>query len=102
MHGGNRAAYLPAADTVVLPPWPLFATPAGYYGTAMHELAHATGHPSRLDRLPKNARYGDQSYAFEELVAEVGGAFTCAELGVPDSGDVTSTAAYLSSWLAVL
>ena len=101
-HGGDRAAYLPAADTIVLPPRPSFPTATDYYGTAMHELAHATGHPSRLDRLVKNARFGDRQYAFEELVAEIAGAFACTELGVPDSGDLSNTAAYLASWLKVL
>ncbi|MDY3554220.1 zincin-like metallopeptidase domain-containing protein [Gemmata sp. JC717] len=101
-YGGSRAAYNPTHDYITLPPRPSFPSAADFYGTAFHELAHATGHPTRLNRLEKNSRFGNFSYAFEELVAEVAGAFVCSELGVPDTGDLTNTTAYLSNWLAVL
>lgn len=101
-YGGDKAVYSPANDCITLPPRSSFTGMAEFYGTAMHELAHATGHPSRLDRLVKNARFGDLSYAFEELVAEIAGAFLCNELGVPDSGNLTNTTAYLSNWLQIL
>jgi antirestriction protein ArdC len=71
-----------------------------YYATQFHELTHWTGHPSRLNR-DLSDRFGDHAYAMEELVAELGAAFLCADLGVtnvprPDH------AAYVASWLEVL
>lgn len=100
---GDRAAYHPAYDFITLPHREAFGTHrAEFYSTAMHELAHWTGHPSRLDRLSKNARFGNDAYAFEELVAELSAAYVCAELGMPQSDDVTNTVAYLASWLRVL
>lgn len=100
---GDRAAYNPTLDFITLPPREAFGhNRAEFYSTAMHELTHWTGHPSRLDRLSKNARFGNDAYAFEELVAEIGSAYVSAELGVPQSEDTTNTVAYLASWLRVL
>ncbi len=72
-----------------------------YYSTALHELTHWTGHASRCARELNGQRFGSEAYAFEELVAELGSAFLCAELGItPEVRD--DHAAYLASWLAVL
>jgi antirestriction protein ArdC len=97
-HGGGRAFYSPGSDYVQLPELGKFAEAAGYYATAMHELTHSTGHKSRLDR-DLSGRFGTESYAAEELVAELGAAFLCAELGI--AGDLRH-AGYIESWLRVL
>lgn len=97
-HGGDRAFYTPSHDYVQLPELGTFAEAAGYYATAMHELTHSTGHKSRCDR-DLSGRFGTESYAAEELVAELGAAFLCAELGI--AGDLRH-AGYIDSWLRVL
>src|SRR5262249_31379248 len=99
--GGSKAVYLPEGDFIRLPPKHSFINPHEFYGTAFHELAHWTGHESRLDRLGKNARFGDDAYAFEELVAEIAGCFACTEIGIPQSGDLSNQVAYLGHWLNV-
>lgn len=101
-HGGDRAFYHPVRDFIQVPPRESFEDRAAYYGTLAHELCHWTGHQYRLDRLTKNARFGDRAYSVEELVAEIGGAFLCTAVGVPQSDDLSNQAAYLASWLAVL
>jgi len=99
--GGDRAYYAPAFDVIQLPPLPAFRDMESYYGTALHELTHWTGHPSRCARELNGHRFGSEAYAFEELIAELGSAFLCAELGItPEVRD--DHAAYLASWLIVL
>ena len=100
IEGGNRACYRPADDTIHVPTLAQFDTAAHYYATRAHETTHWTGHPSRLNR-DLSGRFGDDAYAAEELIAELGAAFWCAQAGVsavtrPDH------AAYLASWLRVL
>ena len=68
----------------------------------MHELSHWTGHESRLNRLDKLARFGDKSYAAEELVAELGAAFLTASLGIPNERTLDDASAYLGHWLSIL
>jgi len=97
-HGSDRAGYSPAADDIVMPPFEQFASPRAYYATLAHELMHWTGHPSRLDR-DLTGRFGDEAYAMEELVAELGAAFLCAELGL---GYDTQHASYLAHWGEIL
>lgn len=80
----NRAYYHPRSDTVVMPEMKQFNSEAGYYSTLLHEMTHATGHQSRLGReaiTSGKAKFGNKLYAFEELVAEMGGAFLCAHIG---------------------
>ena len=96
-HGGDRAYYAPARDAVQLPFPGTFSTREAYYAVALHELAHATAHPTRLDR-PGGPR-GSREYAFEELVAELAAAFMCAELGV---GPVPHHAGYLQFYAQLL
>ena len=99
--GGDIACYRPDADTVHMPAFETFLDREAYYAVLAHELVHWTGHSSRLDRDLSLGRFGDEAYAREELVAELGAAFVCADLGLtleprPDH------AAYIASWLRVL
>lgn len=97
-YGGERACYLPEADEIHLPPRNAFTTKEAFYSTAFHECVHATGHASRLDR-PLTGRFGDEDYAREELVAELGASMLCSQAGL----DVVSQAAsYIDSWIQVL
>lgn len=75
-----------------------FETDEDYWATFWHEVIHWTGHPKRLNRQ-RHRRWGDETYAFEELIAELGAAFLCTQLGV--SGKLQH-AAYLESWCKCL
>jgi len=97
--GGDRAFYSPATDHIQLPPERAFLGPTEYVTTALHELAHATGHPSRLNR-DLNARYGSAAYAMEELRAEISSAFVASELGLPPN--IPHHASYIASWIKPL
>jgi antirestriction protein ArdC len=100
-HGGTMAYYTVTADRVQMPPFETFRDAVSYYATLIHELTHWTRHPSRLDRDLGRKRWGDEGYAMEELVAELGAAFLCADLGLaPEQRD--DHAAYIASWLKVL
>ena len=94
--GGDRAFYSPATDHIQLPPEHAFRGPPDFAATALHELAHWTGHPSRLDRDMKT-RYGSAAYAMEELRAELASSFVASELGI--STDIPQHASYIASWL---
>lgn len=99
-HGGNRAFYAPSRDLVQMPPRESFRDAESYCATLTHELTHWTSHPSRLAR-ELGKRFGDHAYAAEELIAELGAAFLCADLGItPETRD--DHAAYLAHWLQVL
>lgn len=100
-HGGTRAYYALGSDHVHMPPLACFIDAERYYATLGHELTHWTRHPSRLDRSFGRKRWGDEGYAMEELVAEIGSAFLCADLGItPETRE--DHAAYIESWLTVL
>jgi antirestriction protein ArdC len=100
-HGGNRAYYTVAADRIQMPPFEFFEDPESYYSTLGHETCHATRHPDRLDRDFGRKRWGDEGYAMEELVAELGSAFLCADLDLtPEVRE--DHAAYIENWLTVL
>jgi antirestriction protein ArdC len=96
--GGGRAFYNATEDYVQVPPQPAFTAQINYYRTALHELGHWTGHPSRLART-FGSRFGNSGYAREELCAELASAFLCAALGIVPT---VRHADYLASWLAVL
>jgi antirestriction protein ArdC len=96
----NEAFYSRITDVITLPLREQFTTPEGYYGTALHELTHWTGHDSRLAR-EMGKRFGDNAYAAEELVAELGATFLAARHGVETEPHIEH-ARYLSSWLTVL
>ena len=108
-HGGNQAFYTVTADHVQMPPFETFKDAESYYATLAHEMTHWTRHPSRLDRdfgrkrgaCPGPRAGGDEGYAMEELVAELGSAFLSADLDLtPEPRD--DHAAYIGSWLKVL
>ena len=103
LHGHQRAFYTPATDTLHLPIPACFQSPEAYYATVFHELVHATGHPSRLNRstLTDLCLFGDPTYAKEELVAEMGAAYLCGVCGIANV-TITNNVAYLQSWLQVL
>jgi antirestriction protein ArdC len=97
----NRAFYRPSTDSIVLPLFEAFCDPESYYATLAHETTHWTAHESRLARDFGTKRFGSEGYAIEELVAELGAAFLCADL------DLTlepreDHAAYIANWLDVL
>ena len=98
----DRAFYSRGGDSIHLPPKDSFKEASGYYGTALHELAHWSGHPSRLNRstLTESYRFGDVNYAKEELRAELASVFLAAERGIPH--DPEQHAAYVGSWIKSL
>jgi antirestriction protein ArdC len=105
-YGGSRALYRPSTDSIQLPPREAFigtptSTPAeSHYSTLCHELTHWTSAESRCNRQ-LGKRFGDQAYAIEELIAELGAAFLCADLRITDEPRADH-AQYLASWLSIL
>ena len=100
-HGGNQAFYTIDKDYVKMPPFEFFKDAESYYSTLSHECTHWTRHPTRLDRSLGRKKWGDEGYAMEELVAELGSAFLCADLGLtPEVRE--DHAAYIANWLTVL
>lgn len=104
--GGDRAFYRPSADIIAMPDRHRFigtgtsTATEGWYSTLLHELTHWTGASHRMDRT-FGKRFGDDAYAMEEMVAELGAAFLCGDLGItaeprPDH------AAYIENWLRIL
>lgn len=103
-NGGERACYSPLADTVQLPPRDSFTSSESYYGTVFHELAHSTGHESRLGRFKS---YEDttevfRGYGAEELVAEMASAFLAATVGIDTEAETQRSAAYMQNWMKSL
>lgn len=97
-HGGGSAFYRPSTDHIQMPEFEAFRSPEAYYATLAHECCHWTGAKHRLDRLQKSK--GDD-YSREEMVAEIGAAFACAELGLePEIRE--DHAAYLEHWIKAL
>jgi antirestriction protein ArdC len=96
--GGDRAFYTPAHDFIQVPRPEAYFEPINWYCTALHELGHWTGHPSRLGR-DLSGHFGSALYAKEELVAEMTSAFVCASLGIVPT---VRHADYIGSWLEVL
>lgn len=106
IHEGDRAFYRPSRDTIHMPPAERFigtstiSPTQAYYATLLHELVHWTGHANRAAR-DLGGRFGAQAYAMEELVAELGAAFLCADLSISNAPR-PDHAHYLQSWLSVL
>lgn len=98
----DEAYYSPARDRVVLPLQEQFCSMAEYYSTAFHELAHSTGHHSRLNRLHAAACFGSDRYSKEELVAEISAAALVNHAGLETPGTFRNSTAYIQSWLAAL
>lgn len=115
-HGGERAFYRRSDDLVQLPKPESFTRPEHYYSTQLHELGHATGHRSRLNRFAEEDNpgiFGSPAYAREELVAEMAAAMLCGVLGIApvkvetisQNGEeelLESSAAYIHHWMDVL
>ena len=100
-HGGSKAYYAPGPDVIQLPEPESFRDAESYTATKAHELTHWTSHTTRLAREFGMKRFGDEAYAMEELVAELGAAFLCVSLGItPEARD--DHAAYIGHWLRVL
>jgi antirestriction protein ArdC len=100
-HGGTMAYYNVSQDFVQLPPFESFRDAESYYATLAHETTHWTRHSSRLDRDFGRKRFGDEGYAMEELVAELGSAFLSADLDLtPELRE--DHASYIASWIKVL
>ena len=99
-HGGGRAFYSPSEDRVQLPKLESFESSEAYYSTLFHELCHSTGHRSRLAReeVINPARFGDHTYAREELVAEFGASFLCGIAGIERGDSIAQSAAYIAGW----
>ncbi len=99
IYKGNNALYSPTHDRITLPPIERFVTPQAFHKTLFHEAIHSTGHPSRIDRgLSENT--DKISYSFEELIAEIGASFLCAEAGIQH--DEVNTQAYINGWVKFL
>lgn len=106
-HGGERAFYRPSTDHIQMPPEDLFCgsdtltRSESYYAVLVHELTHWSGAERRLNRQ-FGKRFGDAAYAAEELVAEIGSAFLCAELGITEGAPRADHAQYLAQWLQLM
>lgn len=105
-HKGRSACFVPSKDEILMPKVSAFTdtehstATENYYSTLLHELVHWSGHPDRLDRS-FGKRFGDQTYAAEELVAELGAAFLCAELEITREPR-KDHANYIANWLTAL
>ena len=99
---GDEAFYSPSRDCVVLPLPEQFKSMEERYSTAFHELAHSTGHQSRLDRLRATAGFGSESYSKEELVAEITAAALMSHTGIETKGTFRNSTAYIQNWLTAL
>lgn len=102
-YGGNRACYSPTLDCIKLPNRNAFNSPEEFYSTAFHELAHSTGHSSRLSRkgILEPSYFGSHDYSHEELVAEFGASMLCGVTGI-EQQTLENSAAYIQGWLKVL
>ena len=101
-YGGGRAFYRPSEDFIRIPPKEDFITAEGYYSTLLHELIHWTGHSSRLNRDQSGWKHSS-SYAFEELVAEIGSIFVACSARIPQSEEhFKNHASYVDGWLSII
>ncbi len=103
MYGGERACYSPRLDYIQLPSKEAFTSPEEFYSTAFHELAHSSGHASRLSRkgMLNPSYFGSHDYSQEELVAEFGASMLCGFAGI-EQQTLENSAAYIQGWLKVL
>src|SRR6266852_5678626 len=100
MQQDARAWYRPSTDTVGMPSRSLFNSAEEYYSTLFHELAHSTGHASRVGRegIEQLNTFGSESYSKEELVAEMGAAMLCGVTGIAQA-TIQNSASYLKCWI---
>jgi len=104
-HKEAQAYYRPSTDTVNMPRLGLFDSAESYHSTLFHELVHATGHKTRLDRegiTSATAMFGSEEYSKEELVAEMGAAMLCGICGLDNIKTEENTISYLKSWIGRL
>ncbi|MET3780788.1 antirestriction protein ArdC [Brevundimonas sp. 1080] len=99
-HGGDAACFEPGRDLIRMPPLNAFDDPQDHDAVLAHELVHWTGHATRLGR-DLDGRFGSPEYAREELIAELGAAFLCADLAITDRPR-DDHAAYIAAWLGAL
>ena len=99
---GNDAYYSPIRDYIRLPELQQFSDVSEYYSTAYHECVHSTGHKSRLDRLDKTARFGNEEYSKEELTAEIGSSAIMNYLGLETKHSFRNSVGYIQNWCSVL
>ncbi len=99
----DRAWYRPSTDEVGIPSKTVFHSSEAYYATLFHELAHSTGHSSRIGRdgIEQLNSFGSESYSKEELIAEMGSAYLCGFTGIAPAV-IENSAAYLRSWISAL
>lgn len=98
-HRGSQAFYTPEVDIITMPVKKSFKDGKSYYGTLFHELVHSTGHQKRLSRkeIMEPVHFGTESYAIEELVAEMGACFLKSLTGIGQ--EMGNNAAYIQNWL---
>ena len=103
IHIKQQAYYNPIEDHINLPVKESFESHEEYYATLFHELIHSTGHSSRLNReeITTTSPFGSEEYSKEELVAEMGAAFLCAQTGISNR-TLANSAAYIRTWLSHL
>jgi antirestriction protein ArdC len=96
----GQAFYRPSMDLIQMPPLKDFPKAEEFYSTLFHEMVHSTGHASRLDRegVTNSDGFGNEKYSFEELIAELGAAYLCAEAGI-DNSTIENSSAYIAGWL---
>lgn len=101
---GFAALYSPRDDVIRIPAPPTFRSPEDYFHSLYHEMVHATGHSSRLNRegITLSTRFGSELYSREELIAELGAAFLSNEAGILSQVQFENSAAYLNSWIQKL
>jgi antirestriction protein ArdC len=98
---GFVAAYSPQEDVIRMPAQKTFRSPEAYYQTLFHEMTHATGHATRLDRegITQQVKFGSERYSKEELIAELGASFLANEAGILNKVEFENSVAYLASWI---
>lgn len=103
LYNTGRACYIPSIDKINMPSKNSFNSDEELYSTLFHEMCHATGHASRLNRkgVTRAAAFGSKVYSQEELVAEMGAAFLCGEVGI-ENRTIDNSAAYIRGWLSKL
>lgn len=98
----NHAYYSPSEDTVVIPKLSQYTELAEYYSTAFHELAHSTGHSTRLNRITQKAAFGSDVYSKEELCAEIASSFLLSICGLETPSSIRNNTAYINNWYKAL
>ncbi len=101
---GQAPCYIPLQDKIHVPEKTTYKTSEYYYKSLFHEFTHSTGHEKRLNRFQagESTNFGSEVYSKEELIAELGTAFLCAEAGISNEDTLTHSASYIGNWLQAL